>query len=368
MSVVLVYIGLLILGYILSSKLKKLSFIFSKLSPFVMIFVYVLVLIMGMKMGVNEQVTSNLSTIGLKALIITIFCIAGSMLSVFALRKFFGINKYAEYTAKQTIKKSAINHNMDINSDFSRQDFVNKSSLNDNQILNIDLDTSSSYNSSETHSSSNDTSNLKSTLIILVFVALGMLIGHFYIAANYYSYIDAFQTFTGNLMVILLATLLFLIGLELGLTINIFDNIKGAGFRILAFPIATILGTLAFGSISAIILGFSLKEGLAISSGFGWYTYAPTVIADAGPQYIVASAVSFMHNVIRETSGIVLIPFMAKKFGYIEATTIPGVCAMDVCLPIVENSCNGNTVVYSFVIGISLNLGTAVMVPFFMNM
>ena len=62
-----------------------------------------------------------------------------------------------------------------------------------------------------------------------------------------------------------------------------------------------------------------------------------------------------MHNVLRETFGIIAIPFMASKFGYLEATAIPGVAAMDVCLPIVERSCGARIMVYSFAMGAIMN-------------
>ena len=199
-------------------------------------------------------------------------------------------------------------------------------------------------------------------------MVLGILIGYFAIARFAGAYLPVFDAFSSNLMVVLLCGLLFLVGFDLGLSGSIIVSMKGMGARIMAFPFAAIAGSLAFGTVSAMLTGFSLKEGLAISAGFGWYTYAPTVIADAGTQHMIASAASFMHNVLRETFGLVSIPIMAKKFGYIEAAAIPGVSAMDVCLPIVERSCRQDTVVYSFAIGVAMNIGASVFVPFFINL
>ena len=82
---------------------------------------------------------------------------------------------------------------------------------------------------------------------------------------------------------------------------------------------------------------------------------------------MVASGVSFMHNVIREVSGIVLIPRLAKKIGYLEMTGIPGVAAMDVCMPIVERSCRHDTVVYSFAVGLLMCIVTSLLVPLAMG-
>lgn len=144
-------------------------------------------------------------------------------------------------------------------------------------------------------------------------------------------------------------------------------NIKAVGARAFTFPFAAVLGSLVFGVISGLFFGFSVKEGIAISAGFGWYTYAPNIITGAGAQYTVAGAVSFMHNVIRETSGLVLIPLLARKFGYIEAAGVPGVAAMDVCMPIVERACRADTVVYSFAIGLVMCVATSVLVPLVMG-
>lgn len=85
------------------------------------------------------------------------------------------------------------------------------------------------------------------------------------------------------------------------------------------------------------------------------------MITEAG--HAVAGAISFMHNVIRETLGIIIIPLAAQKIGYIEATAIPGVAAMDVCMPIVERSCNQETIVYAFCIGASMSLPVPLLVP-----
>ena len=98
-----------------------------------------------------------------------------------------------------------------------------------------------------------------------------------------------------------------------------------------------------------------------IAYGFGWYTYAPNVIAQAG--YPIASAISFLHNVLREVIGIIGIPFLAQKIGYIEATAVPGVAAMDVCMPIVERNCREDTVVYSFFTGLLMCLTIPIVVP-----
>ena len=108
-------------------------------------------------------------------------------------------------------------------------------------------------------------------------------------------------------------------------------------------------------------MGLSLKEALAVGAGFGWYTLAPGIIMEAG--YITASAISFLHNVMRELFSILFIPLVAQKIGYIETTGMPGAAAMDVCLPIVEKATRSDIAVYSFVSGVILSILVPVLVP-----
>ena len=206
-----------------------------------------------------------------------------------------------------------------------------------------------------------------STCIILGLVVVGMLIGYFVIAGMMPQILDEFDVISGHSLTVFLCCLLFCVGFDLGMQGTVISSIKEVGVRALAFPFAAVIGSIIIGTAASMFFGFTMREGIAISAGFGWYTYAPTVIASAGSEFMVASAVSFMHNVIREVSGIVLIPILAKKIGYLEMTGIPGVAAMDVCMPIVERSCRHDTVVYSFAVGLLMCIVTSLLVPLAMG-
>lgn len=329
MGLLALYWSFMIVAYIIASKNRHRADKFAFIQKAVMPVVYIMVLIMGLRMGANEQVISNLGTIGIKSLIITLFTVTGSLLAIMFTRKAMGLDKYGNLISKTKID--------------CQQEDVKKTS------------------------SSISKSDIQSTLIILGLVALGMIIGYLLILKAMPQKIEGFDFITEYSLVIFLCILLFLVGFDLGISGNVVSSIKTVGFRVLAFPFAAVIGSLVIGTITGMVLGFSLREGLAISAGFGWYTYAPTVIASAGSQYMVASAVSFMHNVIREVGGIVLIPILAKKIGYIEVAAIPGVAAMDVCMPIVERSCRQDTVVYSLAIGFLMCIVTSMVVPLAMG-
>lgn len=337
MGLLALYWGFMIAGYIVASRLRHNAGKFGFVQKAMMGTVYILVLIMGLRMGVNEQVTANLGRIGLQALVMTVFAVAGSMLAIFAVRKIFKMDRFGNQTCA--------------NADAYEEP----------------KDGAEQMESSDGSGSSMNHEDVKSTLIILGLVAAGMLAGCFIISGVSEEIIESFNVISGHSLTVFLCILLTFVGFDLGLSGNLAGSIRSVGMKAFAFPVAAVAGSLLLGTLSGMIFGFSVREGIAISAGFGWYTYAPTVIAGAGAQYAVASAVSFMHNVIRELSGIILIPVLAKKTGYLEVTGIPGVAAMDVCMPIVERSCRTDTVVYSLATGLLMCIVTSVLVPLAMG-
>jgi uncharacterized membrane protein YbjE (DUF340 family) len=309
----------LILMYIVGMKLRnrkeKLGWVESAMN----FMVYLLVLLMGLRMGANKEIVDSLGTIGIQSLIVTVITIVMSVLGITLSRKILKMDRYGNVGEDRLPKGEAP---------------VKKAGTN--------------------------VAGIKSTIIIGGVVAAGMLVGYFLIYKKL-GVQDEFMVKSDPYLTACLVLLLGTVGLTLGLDGSVFRNIKKAGAGIILFPIAAVLGSVIGGVIYAAISPMTLREGIAISCGFGWYTYAPNVILQAG--YPVASAVSFLHNVLREVAGIIGIPFLAQKIGYVEACAVPGVAAMDVCMPIVERSAREDTVVYSFGIGLLMCLSVPVLVP-----
>ena len=327
MKLLALYWSFMIIAYILAVKLKKRDIDFSWTSKAMMAIVYLLCFDMGLRMGINKEVTSSVGTIGLTAFVITVCCIGGSIAAVTILRKILHMDKHGDSI---TEKKEETVHS----SDDSPEDRIK---------------------------------NLLTTIFIILVVGGGMTIGAFVIAGRYARHLAAFDAVSYYSLIVLLCILLFFVGFDIGSKGSVFDILRKAGFRILAFPIAAIIGTMVVGTIACLVMGFTMRESLAISCGFGWYSYAPIVIAGAGNQFVVASAVSFMHNVMREVSGIIFIPLIARKLGYIESTAVPGSAAMDVCMPIVEHACRPDTAIYSFTTGCVMCIATSIGVPLIMS-
>ena len=195
---------------------------------------------------------------------------------------------------------------------------------------------------------------------ILISVALGILCGYFIIMKNF-EY-EAYSAVMEKVIVAGLCFMLFFVGFDLGTEGDILGKIKKAGFKILVFPFAIMLGTLCGTAFTGLVAGLTLREGLAVGSGFGWYTLAPLLLSQYSTEI---SALSFMHNVMREIIGILLMPFVAKYIGYIETTALAGAAAMDTCLPIVEHCTSSHIVIYSFVTGVTMSISVPILVPLF---
>ena len=346
MADLILYLGITALGYFAGSKMRDIRGKLTWTGKVQTIAITVLVLLMGMRMGSNEEITENLSTIGLSALVFTIITVALSVAAITITRKFFGLDRYGRF-----VKTTAKIRN--------KEDEKNERALEkiEDEVENL----------AEKEAEEEENHGISSmTIYILVAVVVGMLLGYFVIRNSFAGNIETFDKGAGLGIKIGLCILLGFVGIDLGLEGTVIENFKKVGLRILIFPVAVIMGTLVGAMISGLVLGLSMKESLSIGAGFGWYTLAPGIIMEAG--FLKASAISFLHNVMRELSAILLIPLVAKKVGYIETTGMPGAAAMDVCLPIVEKSTRGDIAVYSFVSGVVLSFIVPVLVPLFIGM
>lgn len=329
MTLLLLYWAIMIIFYLIASKLRAYEDKFGFIGSALNVVIYVLVLIMGLRMGANEEVISSLGTIGVQAVFITAFTVAGSMLAVTAMRKILGLNRQGVPAGTDDV-------------------------LNTGEELESDGDGDAEAEASDS------SGTVKTTILILSFVALGMLLGYFVIP-RIFADTEVFQEMSGTWLVIGICVLLGFVGFTMGLEGTVVKSLKTAGINVFLIPMAAIAGSLIFGMLYGLISPLSVREAAAVSAGFGWYTFAPGVIAEAG--HDLAGAVSFMHNVIRETMGIIIIPVAAQKIGYLEAVSIPGVAATDICMPIVKRSCRPETVIYSFCMGMIMNAVVPLLVP-----
>lgn len=239
MSLLLLYWGIMIACYAVASKLRHKKETFRFTEQLTNIVIYILVFLMGLRMGANEEVISNLGSIGLQAAGITVFVVGGSILAVHIARKALKLNKEGIFGLPEE----------------------------EEQVGEEEREAESG--------------GVKFTLIILTFVVAGMAAGYFMIP-EIFEDTDAFQDMSGDWLVVGICILLALAGFNLGLEGKVIQSFKGVGIKVIFIPIAAVAGSLIMGAVYGLISSLTVSESIAVSAGFGWYTLAPGMLTEAG--------------------------------------------------------------------------------------
>lgn len=163
---------------------------------------------------------------------------------------------------------------------------------------------------------------------------------------------------------VILLLLLFLIGIQLrnsGMTLKqILLNKHG-----MAIAALVLVSSLPGGLIAAFILDIPFNHGLAMASGFGWYSLAGILMGDAlGPVY---GGAAFLNELLRELIALVLIPVAINRapstsIGYAGAT------AMDFTLPVIQSTGGIHCVPVAIVSGFILSLSVPFLMLFFVSL
>lgn len=146
--------------------------------------------------------------------------------------------------------------------------------------------------------------------------------------------------------------LLFLIGIQLrssGMSVRqILLNRRGT-----LIALVVVATSLLAGVVNAFLLNLPLKTGLAMASGYGWYSLSGILMTEAyGP--VIGSA-TFFNDLARELLAIMLIPTLASR----SRCTVLGLCgatSMDFTLPVLQRSGGVDMVPAAIVHGFLLSL------------
>ena len=194
------------------------------------------------------------------------------------------------------------------------------------------------------------------SIAILVVLVLGIGAG-FVLPENISGFIDSASSY-------MLLILLFSVGIDMGLNKEVFTRIRELGFKILLIPAGVIIGSLFGGFLTSFLTNVSVREGLAISAGLGWYSLSGILITEAGNP--VAGTIAFLSNVFREMLTFIVVPFIASHMNYYCAIAPAGATAMDTTLGIISRNTNATVAVLSFVSGVICTLVVPVLVPIFL--
>ena len=338
MSDLALYLAMAAIGYFFGSRLRDYNMLIQWTGRMQTVAIVLLIFTMGMRMGANPEVVANLNTIGIYALIMTVSAIFFSVISMTFARKALGIDRYGN-----------------INSNGKEESCTGCSE----KSVGKDAGKVAETERTAEETAASGRMNIM-TLMILLCVVCGLAFGHFGVPL-FFTDMEAFGSLAGSLINIGLCVLLFFVGFDMGVDGTVIRNFRQVGLRVLIFPVVIMAGSLIGTGVCAAFLPISLREALAVGGGFGWYSFAPGIIMEAG--LVTASAISFMHNVMREFISVLIIPFVARKAGYLEAVAVPACSSMDVCLPLIERSTRSDIAVYSFISGVIESAAVPVVVP-----
>jgi len=93
------------------------------------------------------------------------------------------------------------------------------------------------------------------------------------------------------------------------------------------------LASLAGGALAAQPMKLPLKVGLAMASGFGWYSLSGILITEA--YCPVLGSVAFFNELARELVAIMLIPTLVRQSSC-SALGLCGTNSMDITLPMLQ--------------------------------
>jgi uncharacterized membrane protein YbjE (DUF340 family) len=271
----------------------------------------ILLLVMGANLGSNDQIVLQLGEIGFQAFVFAAVSIIFSLLAVVFFVKIFSLN---------------------------------------NLLLGADPKT-------EAEVTAQDADNTM-TILIFASVVIGILAGYFMLNGSEQGLLDALTNYS-------LAVLLFGVGIDIGASREIIEDLKLMGWKLIVIPILIALGSVLGSVLSGTIFGFTAGESAAVGAGFGWYSLSGVLISKLHSAEL--GSLAFLTNVFRELLTVMILPLVARYFGSLAAIAPGGATTMDVTLPLVKESGGEAVVIPAFVSGAVLSTLVPILVPLFLN-
>ncbi|MDD2480686.1 MAG: lysine exporter LysO family protein [Lutispora sp.] len=224
----------------------------------------VLMLTIGMNIGINDSVMSNLYSIGLNCLAISLCAIAFSVLFTIIAEK--TVLPLEKLRGKLLLESININSEIDIS-----QEEKSKASL--------------------------------LIWIMPISIVIGVIFGYFMMPHLLIFILD--YLLIGSLIILYVS-----VGISLGSNRKVFKYIRILGFRVIYISIAILLGSLVGGFIAGTLLGVPLHTSIMSASGMSYYSLTGAYMTQV--YGIEAGTYGFVVNVMREFFTVLLLPLLIR--------------------------------------------------------
>lgn len=299
----------ILLGYLLRGQ--NVRFI----QPCITLFIWLLLLLLGIEVGSNEQIVRGLHTLGVEALVLTL---CGTLGSVLAARGVWQLIQRQERGKQPAEKKE---------------------------------------DSKQSRGSTGQV--LRGSLIIVGFFALGVVVGLLKLIP--------FDVHQSGISFYALYALMISVGMSMGSDPLMFQRFRSLNPRVAMLPIATIVGTLSGTAVIALLWGGrSIADYLAVGSGFGYYSLSSILITELRGAEL--GTVALLANICRELLTMLAAPLLLRWFGPLAPISSGGATSMDSTLPIITRTCGEQFVVVTIFHGFLVDFSVPFLVTFFCSL
>lgn len=257
--------------------------------------VWFLLFVLGLSAGMNDDIVYGFAQVGLVAFIFSFFGMAGAMIAAWAVYRLFFKSRETEGSSEGKRAKGG----------------------------------------------------LKGSFVIIAFFAAGLAAG----ILKFFP--ESFPV--GEVSKWALYLLLFFVGLSVGSDSRFSEIIRTMRPKLLLIPLATIVGTLSFSALAAWLIGLSgmaacvtgglsVPDGLAVGSGFTYYSLSSVLITQLKAPLAGAAAaawlgtVALLTNLFKEIAVLVGAPLMTRLAGPFAPICVGGAASMDVLLPSITSA------------------------------
>lgn len=205
---------------------------------------------------------------------------------------------------------------------------------------------------------------MKGSLVVVGFFAAGCLLGW---GLNAWDIAPE-----GDWARYVLYLLMLQVGLSIGSDRELGKILKTVRPKLLLVPLATIIGTLSFSALAALLITrWSVADCLAVGSGFAYYSLSSILItelkaASLGVQLATElGTIALMANILREIIALLGAPLFVKYFGRFAPICAGGATTMDTTLPIITQYSGKDLVFVAILHGLLVDLSVPFLVSFF---
>ena len=317
--VTIVLLALMIGGGAIGYFFRERKKLITGAGRFITYVVYVLLLVMGLSVGINDELFRDLPRVGLQSLVITIFALAGSIFFAWLV---------GEFLVRPVPKVK-------------------------------DVPDAENPIASETNNSSSALWKVLESLSFFGIFLVGVLLGQFIPPLKElllkYGFID-------QVIVAILFVLMLCVGLSIGGNDETFKALRGMGIKTLLLPLFTVVGT-AIGVLFALPFfdDLLLKDVQVVGAGYAYYSLSSVIIKAEYSETIAAIAI--VSNIIRELSTIMLAPLYVRLGGAYAPICCAGATSGDTVLPFILKATSPQYAVVSVYHGLVLTFFVPFAVP-----